>query len=736
MDKKFHPTGSLKRKYSFSPLTKKPFISGIEKTKRLNWALERIELGEEFYEYSIASTIKHNDSRMFWSCFSWEGLNPIIQLVGAVKQECTNKTLEFYAIPTLEAHARQCKKKPAFKRIMQLPRISSLLSVSPQTPDINPIENTWPMVESGLRKHYPAFRRFERSCKMEINSKDPHKHVPDLLPEILDQIFEDFRTNDPKSLYRFLFVCRSWAKRVIPILWKNPFRYIGSLRGRENILLESYLLGLKHKEFEELKVKYPALNKYSKSRQSPIFNYASYLKEMDMKQLQLVIQGWLYTQTQSNQLEDSTQRSECTKILSLIMQEFFAETVGLNKLFLTLEKGINAEIPDFVTFPGIAESISHIRHFECSAANGSLSEIENPRLNSLLILMSKTCKDISRISIDFGVDYEKFPKSVGSLISSQRGLKILKIRNFSYLDQPALNALSSQSKYLTRLEFHQPLFAGVDLTPLAHLKKLGTLVIIEAEEHLIEYSQGYQYISPTYKPVEWKNDIRSPYLWSSLQNSLFKLKYLFLQGWRNDQNLGTPLFEKACGEHLTDLVLKFEASSELLLNIGRCCQNIVSLAAEVTSKNANALCDSIKMMPKINQIQIQELEQWDWNMHFAGSNFESLAKSLPQSCRYLCLSLYHLKAEEVTALLKNLRFPLFCLGIILKSGCFFSSHLLPLVKFAEANPGMLNEVSLLTNWKSNNQHCLGNELFAKAETLINFTIIEDFDYLESLGKRF
>src|SRR5215208_5540165 len=119
----------------------KPFISVINKTKRLAWAMERKDWtiedwkkivwtdestfsqfqksgwgrvwrkpGEEFHEDCIASTVKHSPQRMFWACFSFLKLGPIIPLEGSVTGEVYKGVLATYAVPTLKEFSRKIKK--------------------------------------------------------------------------------------------------------------------------------------------------------------------------------------------------------------------------------------------------------------------------------------------------------------------------------------------------------------------------------------------------------------------------------------------------------------------------------------------------------------------------------------------------------------------------------------------------------------------------------------------------
>jgi transposase len=129
---------------------KKPLISAINKTKRLAWAMERKdwtiedwkkivwtdestfsqfhksgwgrvwrESGEEFHEDCIASTVKHSPQRMFWACFSFLKLGPIIPLKGSVTGEVYKGVLATYAVPTLKEFSRKTKKILFFRKTMR-----------------------------------------------------------------------------------------------------------------------------------------------------------------------------------------------------------------------------------------------------------------------------------------------------------------------------------------------------------------------------------------------------------------------------------------------------------------------------------------------------------------------------------------------------------------------------------------------------------------------------------------
>ena len=59
------------------------------------------EPGEELNPDCVAVTVKHSPSKMFWGCFSWNGLEPIVPIVGSVTGQSHAKVIDKYVVPTL-----------------------------------------------------------------------------------------------------------------------------------------------------------------------------------------------------------------------------------------------------------------------------------------------------------------------------------------------------------------------------------------------------------------------------------------------------------------------------------------------------------------------------------------------------------------------------------------------------------------------------------------------------------
>src|SRR5204862_7601347 len=102
--------------------------------------------------------------------------------------------------------------------------------------------------------------------------------MPKLNKDILFLIFEELQ-EDSKSLFSCLMVNRLWCETVIPILWRNPWRYAISYYNKDSLYyVVTFNLTNDVKEFlTEQGIDIPPT-----SYKSLLFDYLTYCKSINV----------------------------------------------------------------------------------------------------------------------------------------------------------------------------------------------------------------------------------------------------------------------------------------------------------------------------------------------------------------------------------------------------------------------------------------------------------------------
>ena len=121
---------------------------------------------EDVFDAScLGATVKHSPSRMFWGCFSWHGLGPLIPIHGSITGAAYAETLRKHAIPTLQkliprkqGILQEDNARPHRAKVAVEVRDAAGIRVLPwpaQSPDLNPIEYRIPLERASASLQRP-----------------------------------------------------------------------------------------------------------------------------------------------------------------------------------------------------------------------------------------------------------------------------------------------------------------------------------------------------------------------------------------------------------------------------------------------------------------------------------------------------------------------------------------------------------------------------------------------------
>src|SRR6266487_6573848 len=97
--------------------------------------------------------------------------------------------------------------------------------------------------------------------------------------DILFLIFEELQ-HERNSLYSCLLVNRTWCKIIIPILWKNPWKYVTETKNPQfSAIIISHLSNEAKEIWKSWGIDLPLM------QQKPLFNYISFCRYLNLFQL-------------------------------------------------------------------------------------------------------------------------------------------------------------------------------------------------------------------------------------------------------------------------------------------------------------------------------------------------------------------------------------------------------------------------------------------------------------------
>ncbi|GBC06328.1 hypothetical protein RclHR1_06770011 [Rhizophagus clarus] len=191
--------------------------------------------------------------------------------------------------------------------------------------------------------------------------------MPKLDRDVLYLIFEELQ-DDKRTLRSCLLINKTWCETIIPILWRNPWRY--NLNTEEEKLLSNVItshLSNKSKNILDLHIKYQKL----------LFNYIDFCnKHLNLNNIQKII----------NTIEIE---SEMKRIKKEIIDLFIKRNTKFTHISIPYKFDFQLHL-----IPGAKNYFSEIKFLNCSTCVN----------DNVLFGIMKICKSIKELELVVGED--------------------------------------------------------------------------------------------------------------------------------------------------------------------------------------------------------------------------------------------------------------------------------------------------------------------------------------------
>ncbi|GBB91175.1 hypothetical protein RclHR1_18310003 [Rhizophagus clarus] len=188
--------------------------------------------------------------------------------------------------------------------------------------------------------------------------------------DIFYLIFEELR-NDKKTLRSCISVNKTWSEIIVPILWKNPWKYLK--KGNENLFLNVIISHSTNKKLiNNLTQRYEFLtNLYDK----PLFDYISLCRHLNLNEIEKII---------NNNINNVTEENEILNVRQEILKLFINGNTKFTHIYISQQ--FNYKIHNIFE---INRCFSEIGCISCS------TNIDNEVLNGL----TRLCKFIRELEL-------------------------------------------------------------------------------------------------------------------------------------------------------------------------------------------------------------------------------------------------------------------------------------------------------------------------------------------------
>ncbi|CAG8483318.1 10467_t:CDS:1 [Scutellospora calospora] len=291
--------------------------------------------------------------------------------------------------------------------------------------------------------------------------------APRLYTDCLVKVFT-FLKDDHTSLHSCALVNHLWCQNSIPLLWEDPFDSKKLEEGNEShkrySLVNTYIAGLPQMSQKVLKDKKIIL---SPIISSPTFEYASYLRKLDLKSFFTAIQSW------SACFAKWTKNNFAGYQIELVIKELLRNLFLISPRILVLRVNVNiigAIIADILqNVPEARSCLTSLKEFMYFA--------EHPTMEILFSQIAQLTGNIER----FNLSIYGHTEQLLNMIKAQKLFKELVINNRTnsplgfkfWVDTDAGSLISKKASTITYLEIENIFFPFQALSHFTNLVELN-----------------------------------------------------------------------------------------------------------------------------------------------------------------------------------------------------------------------------------------------------------------------
>ncbi|RIA88657.1 hypothetical protein C1645_877231 [Glomus cerebriforme] len=226
--------------------------------------------------------------------------------------------------------------------------------------------------------------------------------------DVLYLIFEELKV-DKRTLHSCLLINKSWCEIIVPILWKDPWKYCWTRNGK--LLLNVIISHLSEQQRDNLGQHF---NFLTKSYKKPLFNYVSFCKHLNFNEIKRII----------NNIDE---KSEISIIENEIINLFIKENTRFTHLYIPCQFNYQIHL-----IPGAKWCFSELQFLNC---NTSIND-------TVLTGLMEICKSIKELSLSIEKDSNNY--KIFKLIETQKKLlNVHVLANHQRFDEPFCKALEN-----------------------------------------------------------------------------------------------------------------------------------------------------------------------------------------------------------------------------------------------------------------------------------------------------